>query len=85
METLIQSTTDGKILSPDLLKVSWGKDVIVFNNKQTREMNEEERINKNKESLDKAAEVLGPAFAEAGIKNEEDVLSLIREIRYGQT
>ena len=84
METLIQTTTDGKILSPDILKIRWREEILCLNNKETREMDPEERITANRIALNLAAEELGPAFEEAGIQNEDDVMELIREIRYSQ-
>lgn len=81
METLIQTTSDGKILSPDILKVRWHEEILQFNNKETREMDPEERIASNRKALNRAAAELGPAFEKAGIRNEDDVMELIREIR----
>ena len=84
METLIQTTTDGKFLSPDILKIRWRDEIIRLNNKETREMDPEERITANRKALDQAAETLGSAFEEAGIQNEDDIMALIHEIRYSQ-
>ncbi|MBQ6504481.1 MAG: hypothetical protein IJI57_11275 [Flexilinea sp.] len=82
METLIQTGTDGKILSPDILKIRWRNETITLNNGETRSMDHEERIVRNRMILDKSAEELGPAFESVGIRDEDDVMTLIHEIRH---
>ncbi|MBQ6482617.1 MAG: hypothetical protein IJI45_16025 [Anaerolineaceae bacterium] len=85
METFVQVTREGKIESPDFLKVRVGNQILNFNNKQVREMDANEKAEKNKTALAELQKEFCGLDEELGLENEDDVMALIREIRYNES
>lgn len=83
METFVQVAKDGKIQSPDTLKIHIGNQILNFDNKIVREMKPDIKADNNLSALTELQKDFEGLAGELGIEDEEDVMALIREIRYG--
>lgn len=84
MGTFVRANTEGKIQSPDLLKIRIGNQILTFANKQTREMDCNKRIENNQSALSELQQSFSGLAEELCLEDEDDVMALIREIRYNE-